>query len=263
MHDNVIEINNLTLPYCFNNFNIKFEKNKFIIVSGPNNCGKTTLIRILDSQIKTKNQVFLGTVGLERYKITDLASKIKTIIKDEYYFGKDTVSEEIETVLNSNGYKDKKNLLSQIIKKYKLTKYQQSNPNYLNNYLKLKLSLVLALLYRPDLLLLDDILLTLSKKEKEDIITIIKEYKKENNLSIIMTVSNLNDSLYGEYLYIIKDSKVVLEGKTINVLENDNIINKLGLEIPFMIDLSVKLRDYDLVNNIELDMDGLVNILWK
>ena len=57
MHDNVIEINNLTLPYCYNNFSISFPKNKVSVVSGPNNCGKTTLIRILDGQIKTKNQV--------------------------------------------------------------------------------------------------------------------------------------------------------------------------------------------------------------
>ena len=45
MHDNVIEINNLTLPYCYNNFSISFLKNKVSVVSGPNNCGKTTLIK--------------------------------------------------------------------------------------------------------------------------------------------------------------------------------------------------------------------------
>ena len=78
-----------------------------------------------------------------------------------------------------------------------------------------------------------------------------------------MTVSNLEDSLFGDYLYIIKDSEVVLSGEPIKVLENDNIINKTGLELPFMIDLSVKLRDYELITNIETDMDRLVNILWK
>ena len=31
----------------------------------------------------------------------------------------------------------------------------------------------------------------------------------------------------------------------------------------FMMDLSVKLRDYDLVEEIELDMEKMVNRLWK
>lgn len=263
MHDNVVEINNLTLPYCFNKFSIKFPKEKLIVISGPNNCGKTTLIRILDSQIKTKNQVFFGTVGLEHYQITDLATKIKAVIPGECYFIENTLEQEINRVLINKQYKNNKYNLKEIIKKYKLTKYQNSNPNTLNNYLKIKLSLVLSFLYKPTLLLLDDIFNNLSKSEKEDLKEIITTYKKENKISIIMTCSNLEDSLFGDLLYIIKDNEIVLSGPPMEVLQNDNIINKTGLELPFMIDLSVKLRDYDLIQTIETDMDRLVNILWR
>lgn len=93
--------------------------------------------------------------------------------------------------------------------------------------------------------------------------TYLNTYREENKISIIMTCSNLDDSLYGDYLYVIKDSQIILEGKPLEVLENDNIINKVGLELPFMIDLSVKLRDYELLTTIETDMDRMVNILWK
>ena len=78
-----------------------------------------------------------------------------------------------------------------------------------------------------------------------------------------MTCSNLEDSLFSDILYIIKDNEIVLSGPPMEVLQNDNIINKTGLELPFMIDLSVKLRDYDLIQTIETDMDRLVNILWR
>ena len=44
---------------------------------------------------------------------------------------------------------------------------------------------------------------------------------------------------------------------------DDNIINKIGLNIPFMIDLSVKLRDYDLITDIETDYDRMIEALWK
>lgn len=263
MHDNVIEINNLTLPYCYNNFCIGFPKNKVSVISGPNNCGKTTLIRILDGQIKTKNQVFFGTVGLERHQITDIASQIKTIIRDELHFTKDTVMEEIYFTLNNCNYKNKKTIYKELIKIYKLTKYQNSNPNTLNQCLKIKLSILIALIYEPKVLLLDDILQGLKLTEKEEIISHVNTYRKKKDISIIMTVSNLNDALFGDYLYIIKDSEIILEGEPSSILQNDNIINKIGLELPFMIDLSVKLRDYDLIKDIETDMNRLVNTLWK
>lgn len=263
MQTNIIEINNLTLPYSFNNFSITFEKNKLSIISGPNNCGKTTLIRTLDSQIATKNQIFLGTVGLEHYQVTDLALKIKTIIPNEYSFDTSTVEQEIVTTLIKRFHSVKRSIVKEIIKKGKLTKYQKSNPNTLSYFQKLKLYLCICLIQKPEVLLLDDVFVKLTESEKQELMSLIIEYRSENEISIIMTVSNLEDSLSGDYLYIIKDSKVVLKGKPIDVLEKDNVINKIGLELPFMIDLSVKLRDYELITNIETDMDRLVNILWK
>ena len=263
MQTNIIEINNLTLPYSFNNFSITFEKNKLSIISGPNNCGKTTLIRTLDSQIATKNQIFLGTVGLEHYQVTDLALKIKTIIPNEYSFDTSTVEQEIVTTLIKRFHSVKRSIVKEIIKNGKLTKYQKSNPNTLSYFQKLKLYLCICLIQKPEVLLLDDVFVKLTESEKQELMSLIIDYRSENEISIIMTVSNLEDSLSGDYLYIIKDSKVVLKGKPIDVLEKDNVINKIGLELPFMIDLSVKLRDYELITNIETDMDRLVNILWK
>ena len=58
--------------------------------------------------------------------------------------------------------------------------------------------------------------------------------------------------LYNRILYYYHD-----------ILKEDNIINKIGLKIPFMIDLSVKLQDYDLISEMTLDMNGMVNKLWK
>ena len=64
-------------------------------------------------------------------------------------------------------------------------------------------------------------------------------------------------------MYILDEGKVALEGIPLEVLEKDNIINKIGLNIPFMIDLSVKLRDYDLIEDIELDKNRMIEKLWK
>ena len=78
-----------------------------------------------------------------------------------------------------------------------------------------------------------------------------------------MITSLLECNLLSDYTYIIDHGEIVLEGNPIEVLEKDNVLNKAGLNLPFMMDLSVKLRDYDLVEEIELDMEKMVNILWK
>ena len=64
-------------------------------------------------------------------------------------------------------------------------------------------------------------------------------------------------------LCIINKGKIALKGEPLRVLDKDNVLNKIGLEVPFMIDLSVKLKDYQLVNKIILNQEEMIEELWK
>ena len=96
----------------------------------------------------------------------------------------------------------------------------------------------------------------------QESINILKDYQKDD-LTIIMVTSNLEEALKTDYMYVISESNILIEGKPIEIIQKDNIMNKAGLNLPFMIDLSVKLRDYDLVNVIEQDQERMVELLWK
>ena len=94
------------------------------------------------------------------------------------------------------------------------------------------------------------------------IIEVLKTYQSEN-LTIIMVTSNLEEALITDYMYVISESNILIEGSPLEIVQKDNIMNKAGLNLPFMVDLSVKLRDYDLVKVIEQDQERMVELLWK
>ena len=81
--------------------------------------------------------------------------------------------------------------------------------------------------------------------------------------TIILSTNNLEDTINTDYLYILDKGKIVVEGAPLTVLKEDTLINRLGLTLPFMVDLSLKLKFYELIDDIELDMEALVNKLWK
>ena len=158
---------------------------------------------------------------------------------------------------------DKKETYKEIIKKYKLTKFQKKDPNMVPIFIKIKMLLAEKMLSTPQILFLDDNCQELEEKEQQEFIKLLRTLQLETKIAIIMTTSNLNISLESDYLLVINDGKILLEGEPLTVIEKDNTLNKIGLDLPFMVDLSVKLRDYNVVDKIELNMDRMVDTIWK
>lgn len=263
MVNNILELTNLSLPFAFKNLSISFPNNTFIAISGPNNCGKTTLIKTLSGINITNGNVFIFSNDIATYKQNDLAKIISTIIPERIEFNFSTLEDELNYLVYKNYISKNDTHSNNIIKSLGLTKCLKQNLKKLSTVDQIKCMLTLSILKKNKIILLDDILKYFTDKDKKKIIAILLEHKEIEKATIIMTTSNLEDSLYSDYLYIIDNEKVVLKGAPLDVLEKDNTLNKLGLDLPFMLDLSVKLRDYDLISELELDQERLVEKLWN
>lgn len=262
----ILSIKNLTYKKILSDISFDVEKGKFISISGSNICGKTTLIKVLSGLISTEKMVYFNNKCLENINKTELFSDIGILlINDKFNFLFDNVKEEIMFVLsNLKLTEDEQNdQYNFIIKLLGLTKYQKLNPNYLNRNEKVLVLLALALVHKPKILFLDDASSMMSKDERKKFLEILHFFNLEFNTTIIMSTSKLDETLDTDYLYLLDNGKIVLSGKPIDILKDDNIINKLGLSIPFMLDLSVKLKDYDLIDDVVFDMERMVDLLWK
>lgn len=255
---NIININNLNYKNIFNNFNLSIQENTFVALSGANNCGKTTLIRILNKEIDDVSNIFIKGKDINQYKNEEFSRIVQTIIPEEINFIENTLYEEL--LLQSNGNNE---LIEFIIKGIKIKKISEKTFSTYSKKDIVLSQLAIALSNQPEILLIDNISPFFTKNEIEGILVFLNEYKKKYSITIIFSTLNLEESLYADNLLIIDNGVIALEGKSNEVLEKDNIINKIGLNIPFMIDLSVKLRDYELVEKIELDKDRMIEELWK
>ena len=253
----IIEIKNISYDNIFNKFNISFPMEKLIYLSGPNNCGKTTLIRTLDRKNDSKISISINNKELNTLNLLEYYKTIKCLIPKEIELINNTVQEEID-------YHNKKLIDEQeLIKRLKLTRLKKAQINSLRDKELIKLQLLISLLSKPKVLFIDNIMSYFNKEEIKELNDLLKDYIKEYKTTIIITTIDLNNTIYSDYLIIINDNKIVLEGEPLEVLEKDNIINKVNLDLPFMIDLSSKLRDYDLIKEIEIDKESLINKLWK
>ena len=256
MNGNYIEIVGLNYKKIIENINIAFEKNKIITVSGPNNCGKTTLIRILSKQLECQNAIIINNKKLEDYSIIELNSILKTVIPMEIDFKKDKLKDELLYAVD-------KNLLNELLQKFDLNKKINNKISNMSNKDIIIIQIIKSLLSKNSIILIDDLSEYLNHKEIEKIFENIRYFSNKNKNTIIYFTTDLYTSIYTDYIYVINNKEIVIEGLPLDVLKNDNVINKNGLDIPFMVDLSVKLKDYDLVSDVILNMEDMVNTLWK
>ena len=258
----IITINRLNYKKIINNLSLSIKKSSFTTISGTNRSGKTTLLKIISGVIATSKNVLISSKYIEDYNKRELYESISLVTYNfNHYYDYQTVKEGLYKVLVD--IKNNDELYKEIIKITDIKDIINNNPNNLNIFEKIKFELAQALASNPEILLIDNILLRINKKEKKDIINIIKKINEDKKITMIMVSNNLTDTVESDYLYILDRGTVALEGKPLDILRKDNEINRLGMDIPFMIDLSVKLSDYDILNEIILDNDRMIGELWK
>ena len=73
---------------------------------------------------------------------------------------------------------------------------------------------------------------------------------------------DVEQTLYFEYLYVLKNGKIAIEGKTQAVLKEEKIMKRLGFSLPFYINLSKQLGYYGLSHQICTNKEELEESLW-
>lgn len=121
------------------------------------------------------------------------------------------------------------------------------------------IKIILELSKNKDLLIFYDVLTYLNKETKDKVI----KYIKREGKTFINVTSNEEEFIINEYMIVLNNKMVALEGPCYLVIEQEKLLKRLGFSLPFIIDISLQLRDYGLVNNIYSDYESLVGDLWK
>lgn len=124
-------------------------------------------------------------------------------------------------------------------------------------------ALATVYLNHPSILILDDAFSMLDGIMKEKILKLIKKWNRQEKMTVIQITNDMDDILYGNEIAVIDEHMILLQGKKETVLKEEKLFRKAGLELPFMASLSLKLQFYDLIDTMILDMDKMVNVLWK
>ena len=119
-----------------------------------------------------------------------------------------------------------------------------------------------SLIVKPKMIVIDNVMSLLDEKDKKLVFKVLKEYKKHGGIVINFT-NDIEETLEGDKIIIINDKKVICEGKTLSVLNEEKLLKRLGLGLPFIVELNKYFMDYGMINKYYLNDEKLVGALWK
>lgn len=265
----IININSLTFRYCdkfiFDRFSLNIKEGEWVTITGPNGSGKSTLIKILTGLLKSESDITICGLKLNTNNIYDIRKNIGVIFDNlDNSFISETIKDDLIFSLENLCYSKKTidKRLKEVTEILNIKNLLSKSPNELSGGEKCMAALGCAIMHNPKILILDEALSMIDEKEKSKILKILKKLK-DGGMTIINTVHDLSETYYSDRLVVLNNGEIVIDGNPLGVMEYDRILNKLGIKLPFEIELSLKLKLYGLIDKLYYDTEMLVNDLWQ
>ena len=265
----IVKIDNLIFRYndnyVFDKFSLDIKEGEWLCISGPNGSGKSTLIKIITGLLKTESGVFVCGFRVNHRTLLNIRKNIGIIFDNlDNLFVCETVEDDLAFTLENLCYKP-----DEISRKIRKIAIELNITNLLNKSIeelsggeKAKVALAVALIHNPKILIIDESLSMIDEEERTNILQVLNK-KHKDGLTIISVIHDLRESFLADRLIILNNGEIMLDGKPLKVMEYDKILNRLGIELPFEAELSIKLKLYGLLDEIIPDVEKMVDTLWQ
>ena len=224
----MIELKNVECKFIFNDgLNLKINKGEFVVIIGDNGAGKSSLINLISGNLFClSGQILIDGMDFSNKKNFERSKYISHVFQD-FRAGTNglmSVRENLSLALNKNNI----SLFRRAIKKENDDLFKNMIDLDLNKKVdelsggqRQKLSLIMAIINKPKILLLDEHTAALDPVTAKEIMEFTNKIVKENNLTAMMVTHNLKMSAeYGDRLIFMRDGKIKFDIKGNRNLED-------------------------------------------
>ena len=198
MNNQIIKLEGVSIDHLdhnvLDNINLSIDKGEFTYLIGDTGSGKTSLVKSLYAEIK----VSAGNINIIDYNLNQITKKdipmlrrkIGIVFQDFQLLSDRTIGENLEFVLKSTGWKNKKDIdlrIDQVLKKVHLNDSKEKMPYQLSGGEQQRAAIARAILNKPEIILADEPTGNLDPYISQKIINLLKEINITGTTILIAT----------------------------------------------------------------------------
>lgn len=225
---------------------------------GANNSGKSLILKLIIGYLPSDNNISINKITLNK-------ENGKTYLREiGVYFPliENTVLETLSFPLLNLGYspKEVKSYIYNLLTKYNLLSLYDKDMKNLNEINLVKIKILRAIVHKPKVLIVDDLYDDISYEKINHFLHLINQH---DGITIIKTARSLEESSDSDQVFVLDKCSIKYKGTFKELLKKDNLLKKMGIKLDPILDTSIQLKYYEILDEITSNPKKLGHKLWR
>ena len=245
----MIKIENLKYKYAhqnkltLNDLTLQVPAGQWLAIVGENGSGKSTLARLIDGLLETPSKtIWVDGLEVNTENIATIHQKIGFVFQnpDNQFVGA-TVAADVAFGLENRQVSSSEmpKVIEQALTLVKMQAFRDRAPEQLSGGQKQRVAIAGALALKPQLLILDEATSMLDPEGRKDVLTQLAKLRDQGELTIISITHDPDEVALADQVAVLDQGKIVKQASPAVVLNDQSLIQRIGLVQPF----SLMLRD--------------------
>jgi energy-coupling factor transport system ATP-binding protein len=227
--------------------NLKVKKGEFVVIIGHNGSGKSTLAKHINALLVPS----LGKVEVMGMDTRDPAKAweirqrvgmvfqnpdnqlVAAVVEEDVAFGPE--NQGVPTV-------EIRKRVDEALREVGLYEYRTHGPHLLSGGQKQRVAIAGVLAMRPDCIVLDEATAMLDPRGRQEFMEVVRRLNKHEGKTIIHITHYMEEAVQADRVLVMDQGRIVLEGTPGEVFSKAGRLKELGLDVPALTELALKLR---------------------
>ena len=227
---------------------LEVERGSFVVVLGHNGSGKSTLAKLMNALfLPTEGRVLVcGMDTLTEEKVWNIRRHAGMVFQNpDNQIVANVVREDVAFGLENLGVPQDEMVrrVEAALSAVRMSEFAETAPHMLSGGQKQRVAIAGALAMEPELIIMDEATAMLDPSGRAEVLATVRKLNREKGMTVVWITHFMEEAAQADRLIVMNDGSVALEGTPRQVFSRVEEIKALGLDVPPMAELAMRLNE--------------------
>ena len=226
---------------------LNVEKGSFVAVLGHNGSGKSTLAKLMNAlYLPTEGRVLVcGLDTAQDEEVWHVRRHAGMVFQNpDNQIVANVVREDVAFGLENLGvpHEDMIPRIDAALAAVRMTERASFAPHMLSGGQKQRVAVAGVLAMQPEVMILDEATAMLDPAGRADVLATVRKLNREQGMTVIWITHFMEEAAVADSVVVLDKGKIALDGTPAEVFSQVQKVKALGLDVPPMAELAMRLR---------------------